>query len=315
VLAQLNSSGQLQAVSASSLQAYLSGVLSSQGASVTILGNVSTANITGATFFVGYGSSSSAMISGNVVNRAVTVPGALQCNPQPPQTGWWWNPSEGGRGFSIEYANSNLFMATYLYDVSGRATWYVAAGPTAIDGSLFSGQLLAFGNGVTLQGTYRPNSQLPNAGAISLAFNDAQNGTLVWPGGTVALQRFPLGPSGTSATPLAGQPESGWWWGGSADNGRGFFIEWQGNQAFLAGYMYDSSGNPIWYVAQAAVSNPATFQGSWLQFANGQTLTGAYRPATLVNGNVAPVTIQFQGAGTGLITLPSGTLPITRFRF
>ena len=43
VLAQLSSSGQLTAVSSSSLQAYLTGVLSSQGASVSVLNGVSTA--------------------------------------------------------------------------------------------------------------------------------------------------------------------------------------------------------------------------------------------------------------------------------
>src|SRR6185369_9804898 len=59
VLAQLNLSGQLQAVSASSLQAYVSGVLSSQGQAVTVLDGVPTASIGGATFYVGYGPSAS----------------------------------------------------------------------------------------------------------------------------------------------------------------------------------------------------------------------------------------------------------------
>jgi hypothetical protein len=35
-----------------------------------------------------------------------------------------------------------------------------------------------------------------------------------------------------------------------------------------------------------------------------------------VNGNVAPVTIQFSGPETGIMTLPNGrTTSITRFRF
>jgi hypothetical protein len=123
--------------------------------------------------------------------------------------------------------------------------------------------------------------------------------------------------TGPATPPLGNQPESGWWWGGAADDGRGFFIEWQGANAFLAGYMYDTAGNATWYVAQnaAPITNARSFQGTWLQLANGQTLTGAYRAPTIVNGNVAPVTIQFQGADTALLTLPSGTLPITRFRF
>ena len=315
VLAQLNASGQLKAVSASSLQAYVSGVLSSQGQSVAILNNVSTSNVNGAIFFVGYGPDAAAMLNGNVVNRAVSVPGTVQCNPQPPQKGWWWNPNEGGRGFSIEASNNKLFMATYLYDASGRATWYVAAGPTTLDGSLFSGQLLAFGNGVTLDGPYRPNSQIASAGSVSLAFNDAQQGTIAWPGGAMTIRRYGFGSSGTATAPLANQPESGWWWGGTGDDGRGFFIEWQGNRAFIAGYMYDASGNPVWYVADNTVASASSFSGNWMQFANGQTLTGPYRTPSLVNGNVAPVTIQFQGAESAILSLPYGTLPLTRFRF
>jgi hypothetical protein len=315
VLAQLSSSGQLQAVSASSLQAYVTGVLSAQGQAVTVINGVPTASIGGATFYVGYGTSASAMLNGGVNRSVVSVPGSRECRPQAPQTGWWWNPAEGGRGYSIEARGTNLFMASYLYDVSGRATWHVAAGPTSLDGSLFSGTLMSFGNGVTLAGPYKPNTRLADAGPITLAFDDATHGTLVWPGGTVALGRYAFGAGGTETPALANQPESGWWWGGNADNGRGFFIEWQGGRAFVAGYMYDSSGNPIWYVADSAVTNAQSFAGSWLQFANGQTLAGAWRAPTLANGNVAPVTIQFQGAETAILTLPSGPLPITRFRF
>ncbi|MDH5264954.1 MAG: hypothetical protein OEX21_09420, partial [Betaproteobacteria bacterium] len=252
VLAQLNSSGQLQAVSSSSLQAYVSGVLSAQGQSVQIVNGVSTVNIGGATFYVGYGTSSAAMIENGINRSAITVPAARECRPQPPQTGWWWNPAESGRGFSIESSGNNLFMAAYLYDVSGRSTWHVAVGPTSLDGSVFSSQLLTFGSGVTLTGAYRANAPLPGPGAISLTFDDAQHGTLVWPGGTLAIERFPVSATGPATPALANQPQSGWWWGGNADSGRGFFIEWQGANAFLAGYMYDSQGNPTWYVAQNA---------------------------------------------------------------
>ena len=61
VLAQLTASGQLQGVSASNLLAYTSGVLSAAGQAVTVLNNVSTPLIAGATFFVGYGPNSTTM--------------------------------------------------------------------------------------------------------------------------------------------------------------------------------------------------------------------------------------------------------------
>ena len=121
VLAQLNSSGQLQAVSAANLQAYVTGVLSGQGQAVTVLNGVPTVSIAGATFYVGYGSSPGAMLN-NGNNRSVaSVDGSQKCQPQTPQTGWWWNTAEGGRGYSIEASGGRLFFASYLYDVSGRA--------------------------------------------------------------------------------------------------------------------------------------------------------------------------------------------------
>ncbi|HEX4779130.1 MAG TPA: hypothetical protein VH301_00155, partial [Usitatibacter sp.] len=137
VLAQLSASGQLTGVTASSMQAYVSGVLGSQGQSVNVLNNVPTPSVAGATFFVGYGPDASAMINGGVNLPAVTVPGDLTCAPQPPQTGWWWNPAEPGRGFSIEAKGNNLFFAAFHYDPSGRATWNVSPGPTSLGGSLF----------------------------------------------------------------------------------------------------------------------------------------------------------------------------------
>ena len=75
VLAQLNAAGQMVAVNANNLLAYLSGVLSSSGASVSILNNVPTINVAGATFFVGYGPDATSMINGGVNRSAVTVPG------------------------------------------------------------------------------------------------------------------------------------------------------------------------------------------------------------------------------------------------
>jgi len=317
VLAQLNAAGQLQAVSSSNLQAYVTGVLGAQGQTVALLNNVSTGNVAGAAVYVGYGASASAMMAGGINNRALTVPGALQCDPGPPQTGWWWNPAEGGRGYSIEAAGNRLFFASYLYDVSGRATWTIAAGSTSLDGSLFAGRLEAYAGGQSLAGSYKPPGPVAYLGDITLAFNDRDFGTLIWPGGAVAIERFDIVPNGLAQPRKANQPESGWWWN-PEESGRGYFLEWQGGQLFMAGYMYDEAGNPIWYLSQDVTPDASlqSYSGTWWLYGNGQTLNGTYRPPAQVNGNVAPVTIQFSGPETGIMTLPGGrTTAITRFRF
>jgi hypothetical protein len=317
VLAQLNLSGQLQAVSASALQAYVTGVTSGQSQALTILDNTPTANVAGAAFYVGIGPDASSMMASGVNRRAVSVPGSVACDPQTPQTGWWWNPNEGGRGYSIEVSGNTLFLASYLYDVTGRATWLIAAGGVSLDGSLFTGHNLEnYSGGQSLSGSYKQPAGAAG-GAITLAFNDASHGTMIWPGGTVAIERFNIVPNGLTLAPQNNQPESGWWWN-PAESGRGFFLEWQGGQLFMAGYMYDDSGNPIWYLSGNSTpsSNLQGYSNTWQLYGNGQTLTGSYVAPTQVNANVAPVTIQFQGAESAIMTLPGGrTTAIRRYRF
>src|SRR5262249_53017901 len=46
-----------------------------------------------------------------------------------PETGWWWNPAESGRGYFVESQGGITYMAVYLYADDGRARWLVAGGP------------------------------------------------------------------------------------------------------------------------------------------------------------------------------------------
>jgi hypothetical protein len=100
------------------------------------------------------------------------------------------------------------------------------------------------------------------------------------------------------------------------ESGRGYFMEFKNSLAFLAGYMYDNTGNPLWYLSTNTMSIPQTFQSSWTQWGNGQTMTGAYKPATQINPNVGPLTIQFQDTTNATVTLPDGRqVPIIRFKY
>jgi hypothetical protein len=315
VLSQLNGAGQLQAVTASGLQAFVTGVLGSQGQSVAVINGVATVNIAGATFYVGYGASAQSMLNNGVNRNVVTAPGSLECHPAPPQTGWWWNTAEGGRGYSIETQGNTIFYAAYLYDDAGRAQWFVASGPTSIDGSYFTGNLLKVTGGQTLGGAYKAPGAPQASGAITLAFTDPGKGTMVWPGGAVPIERFNFSGLGAKSPPRLNQPESGWWWN-PQENGRGFFLEWQGDSADIATYMYDDAGNPVWYLSLFPAPDVRNYSGNWWLYANGQSLTGAFKPAVQVNANVAPVTIQFTSATTATMTLPNGrTTALQRFRF
>ena len=313
-LAQLNAQGELVAVSAQSLQAYVTGVLAAQGQSVNILNAVNPATVAGATFYVGYGPDGNAMLVNGTTRSVVSVSGSVSCRPQAPQTGWWYNPAEGGRGFSIESHGTSLFMAAFHYEATGRATWNFAGGATSLDGSLFTGAFLGTTNGQTLTGAYKQPTAAA-AGDITLSFSDATHGTMFWPGGNTPIERQPFVQNGLTAPTQEGLPEAGWWWN-SDESGRGFFIEWQDRRADLAGYMYDAAGNPTWYITVVDTPDPRRLSGNWWAFANGQSVGGSYRPATLVNDKVGTVAIDFTSATTATMTLPDGRrIPIVRQPF
>lgn len=107
-----------------------------------------------------------------------------------PDTGWWWNADESGRGYSIEKQGDKIFFAAYLYDDSGNPTWFTAV-LTRDAADNFIGNLQQFFGGQTLLGEYKaPNVLNENAGQVILSFSDDFTGTLTWPGGTVAITRF-----------------------------------------------------------------------------------------------------------------------------
>jgi murein DD-endopeptidase MepM/ murein hydrolase activator NlpD len=228
------------------------------------------------------------------------------------QSGWWWNPSESGRGFSIERRGNSLFLSTYLYAADGSALWLVSQG--ALTGSTYTGILQQYAGGQTLSGAYRAPSLLGTVGSVSIVFTSTTTATLTWPGGTIAIQRFNIVSGGVSAGATADAPETGWWWNAS-ESGRGYFAEIQGSTLFLSAYMYGSTGAAVWYVTQNTLTAPLTYQGRILQYGGGQTLTGSYQAPTL-SGDLGQVTIQFSSATDATLTLPNGTqIALTRYRF
>jgi hypothetical protein len=259
----------------------------------------------------------------NTAAQVATFRSTQIANSISPATGYWWNPNAAGSGFNIELQGNNLFMATFLYDANtGEATWY-GLGPGAMNGSTFTGTLTKYAGGQQLAGGFKQASVVSTAGTFSVTFSSATQGTVTWPGGTtIPIERYDFGPGGSAATPPAGTPQAGWWYS-PVEGGRGFAVEIQGGSMFLAGYMYDASGNPVWYASgptpmTAAVvsTGPAIYQGVWEQFANGQSLAGIYRAPIVFSPNSGPAIIQFNTTTSGTMTFPDGhSVAITRYLF
>jgi hypothetical protein len=82
-----------------------------------------------------------------------------------------------------------------------------------------------------------------------------------------------------SLSASAATPQTGWYFS-EAESGRGFNIEIQGNALFMAGFIYDATGNPIWFVSGGPMSSDNTYSGAAYRTANGQPLGGSYRAQT-----------------------------------
>jgi hypothetical protein len=226
-----------------------------------------------------------------------------------PENGWWWNPTESGRGYFIETTRGLTYLAGYFYDSGGRATWLSSGAPNA-DAYSYRGTLQAYRNGQSLFGQYRAPTGVDD-GPVEVTFADDQHGTIKWPGGTIAIERqvfgldeeIPYTPWVLGLVDRPFKPETGWWWN-EAESGSGFSIEAQGSNLFVVSFMYDDDGNPIWYFSAGPMSTPTHYEGDVLLFANGQTLDGPYKLPT--SGAIGRMTIDFAAADDATITISEG---------
>lgn len=241
-----------------------------------------------------------------------------------PQTGWWWNPSEGGRGYSLETnAQGLVYFAGFMYDAQGSPVWYLAQLTPGADGA-YSGDLQYYQNGQGLREYYRAPAAPMYVGKASLIVQSPSSATLAISGPgvqprSINIERFPIVANGLAQPAQAGGPETGWWWNPN-EGGRGYFIETQGKTAFMSAYTYDRLGKPTWYVTQGNVDTGTGYLGQWGQYADGQTLFGNYvSPVTASEydeDTTGSVQIQFRSPRSATLTLPNGwKIPIERFSF
>ncbi|MDO3386859.1 hypothetical protein QWI17_13510 [Gilvimarinus sp. SDUM040013] len=115
-----------------------------------------------------------------------------------PESGWWWNPNESGRGYSIEIQDNTVFLAAYTYESEqtagvNKATWFVASG-TLTGTNEFSGQLLEVENGQCFGCDYQaPTNDV--AHDISIVFTSRTEANISVDGENIAIERFYFAPS------------------------------------------------------------------------------------------------------------------------
>ncbi len=288
---------------------------------------LSMALLWGSVFLAGCGGGASGAAEQRVA-VSVASPVAATANARPeldqkqavnnvkPVTGWYWNPTEAGRGFAIERQGDKLFVAAFLYETSGAPTWYVGTLAENASGQ-FVGEFSRYTGGQSLLGSFKEPVAAKVADVV-LTFSSSTAGTLqATPVGggatTINIQRYAI--SSPAFEPSSVPFANGWYWNDAA-GGRGYFIEVQGTRAFIGSFMYDTSGQPIWYVSTASVDKLASVVGSLQQFSGGQSLTGVFKSPT--ENPVSPGRMSFDLAsnGQGQMVLPNNTkVPMKPFAF
>lgn len=107
-----------------------------------------------------------------------------------PQSGMWWNPLEGGRGFTIDVQDNIVVFMAYIYNAQGKAEWYYSDGQLSADGTQFTSTLYRFEGGQCITCPYKPATNVGNAGTATIKFSTPGAGVLTWAGGTVAIERY-----------------------------------------------------------------------------------------------------------------------------
>lgn len=236
----------------------------------------------------------------------------------PVETGLWWDACQPGRGFGIELQGNTVFLTAYGYEASGSATWH-AGSLQREQGSRFTGSLESYRNGQAIGGSYRAPDAPARAASATLDFQSSRSAMLtVTPvdsgtAQTVSLVRFTTS-TGADATGPVG-PESGYWWN-PARSGRGFMLDVQGSTAVLVSYLYETTGAPAWYLLTGRTAGPTVASGRLEAYADGQTLTGPWRPARALPGSPGPVVWTAVSSNTASLQWPNGEVePLQRLDF
>lgn len=109
-------------------------------------------------------------------------------------------------------------------------------------------------------------------------------------------------------------PESGFWWNPD-ESGAGYTIEIQDNYMFLAAYVYDTQGNPIWYSAGRALGGNSLFDSSLNYTYDGTCIDCNYTPPITIQGDAGPITIDFLTETTATIQFGGAVKNIERFNY
>jgi len=114
-----------------------------------------------------------------------------------PESGWYWNPSESGRGFNIEVQDSSIFLAAFVYRPDGTPVWYTAGGPMTND-RFWTADLFETTQGQCMGCAYRAPTGI-GVGKATIAFTSERTAIITILGVGVSATRYDFTGVGTAS--------------------------------------------------------------------------------------------------------------------
>ena len=258
-----------------------------------------------------------------VIKKAPRLGGpAAAANMPGPLSGLWWNPGESGWGINLTQRGNILFAAWYTYDAAGNPKWYVASR------CVLSAAAAGGGCSDSLYEVNGPRFFAPSfdaaavrvaaAGTLQLSFTGTDAGSMTY---TVAGQTRTV-PITRQIFASGGAPAVDYtdlWWN-ATESGWGMAITHQANVMFLAWYVYDDAGRPVWYVASDCRANAAqTGCSGSLYRTTGPPFGPTFASAAVRVSDAGTVNVTFTDPNNATLTYVvngvSGSKTITRQLF
>ncbi|HEV7489744.1 MAG TPA: hypothetical protein VGO25_02990 [Rhodanobacteraceae bacterium] len=112
-----------------------------------------------------------------------------------------------------------------------------------------------------------------------------------------------------------GGPTMGLWFN-PQESGRGYDIDLQGDTMIVTTYVYETSGDPIWYLSSGTYDHSTgVFQSTYDSYSGGQCFGCPYQAPAVQVGAAGPITITFHTNQAATLTYPGGSTEIVKFAY
>ena len=249
------------------------------------------------------GVNNAGFISGQLTDASgTTIRGFVAVPTSTPVPGVWWNKSEPGSGFGIDYKDGTLIVEVYSYLADGSSQWYLAAG--ALSNNAFTATLDKYTGGQCVSCGYKAATVAGNDGTITITSPTTATADLPPLGMRhIAIERYFA--AQPNVAPTAGfAPIPGVWWN-KDEPGSGFGIDYQNGTLTVEVYSYLAGGASQWYLAAGPMANNM-FTATLDKYAGGQCISCASYMAPALSGNDGTITISFTSPTTATVDLPGG---------